>query len=145
MANENAVARPPIQWGRILLSAVLTVFVAVALVAGALLVLGQNPGGILDRLCQPLPCAAPESTGNIIEDISMVFFTGFVCAFAGAFVCGIVISLAAVTAGIVLAVILSIVFVRLMIRQRRLIHWVLTVLLSVVITLGLLFLLSLTT
>ena len=81
-----------------------------------------------------MTCPGPEPTGNIIGD--------FFAAIAAAIVCALTIIMWAMIIYVPLAVILSIVLIRLMVQQRRLIHTVLTAILSVPVALGLLFLLS---
>jgi hypothetical protein len=148
MGNEDAVARTPIQWGRVLLSAVLAAIVALALIIGGLWVLGQNPGNILDNILDTLcpsdsvTCPEPEPTGNIIGDFFAAIATAIVCGIAAGIVCALTIIMWAMIIYVPLAAILSIVLIHLMVQQRRLIHTVLTAILSVPVALGLLFLLS---
>jgi ABC-type phosphate transport system permease subunit len=142
--NEDAKARPPIQWGRVLLSALLAAIVALALIVGGIWVLGQNPGDILDRLCPPelVTCPEPDPTGSIIGDIVAGIGAAIACGVARGIACVILITLWALVIYFPLAAIISIILIRLMVRQRRLIHTILSVVLSVPIAYGLLFLLS---
>ena len=137
-------AGAPIQWGRILLSAVLAAIIAMALIFGGLWVLRHNPGVIVDRLCPPdlVTYPEPEPTGDIITDIISAIFMAIVYALVWLFLCAIAIAFLALLIYFPLAVILSIILIRLMVQQRRLIHTILTVILSIPVAYGLLFLLS---
>jgi hypothetical protein len=142
MGNEDTVARAPIQWGRVLLSAVLAAIVALALIIGGLWVLGQNPGNILDYVLDTLcpsdsvTCPEPEWTGNIISDFFLAILAAMVCAIAVGIVCVLIIAMWAMIIYVPLAVVLSIVLIRLMVQHRRLIHTVLAAILSVPVALG---------
>jgi uncharacterized membrane protein YfbV (UPF0208 family) len=121
-----------IQWGRILLSAILAAVMAMALIIAGLWLLGQNPGGIFDDVCPPDLVDCPD-TGNIIGDI-------IGCAILFLIVCLLKIALYALLVYFPLAAIISILLIMLMVQQRRLIHIILTVIVSIPVAFGLLWL-----
>lgn len=136
--------RPPLQWGRILLSAFLAALIALAVILVGLWLLGRNPGNILNEVCPAdiATCAERDPTGNIIADIFTVIFTAIVCALAWMAACALLLSLWALVIYFPLAILIAILLIRSQVEERRLAHTVITVLLSAPIAFALLWLVS---
>ncbi len=124
------------QWGKILLCAVLAAIIALAIIYAGVTILGENPGGILERLCPPENCPDPDSSGNFLQDLFAAIINAIVCAVLCAFVLAIYILLIYFP----LAAIIAFLLIRRMVRRRRLIHTIVTVLISLPIAYSLLWL-----
>lgn len=121
-----AQTRPPLYWGYILLCAVLAAVIAIGLIYVGLLILKQNPGDIVSKICPPRP-----PSGNIVADI----------------IIAIIVCLLAFTAWIIiiyfpLSAIISAILIQFFVKQRRLLHTILSVIISLPIAYGLLWLIS---
>ena len=123
-----------LQWGRILLSALLAAIIAMAIIFIGLKILGENPGGILDRICPPDLVDCPD-TGNVIGDI-------IVCAILFLVVCTLKLAIYILLFYFPLTALIAFLLIRRMVQQRLLIHTILTVLLSLPIAYLLLWLVS---
>lgn len=121
-----------LKWGRIVGSALLAAVIAMAIIYVCLLIIMHDPGGLFERICRPDTIPMPN-TGclitNILLYIPLVFF---VCLFR--------LSLYALFTYLPLAVLISVFLINRYVEQRRLIHTILTVILSLPVAIGLLWL-----
>jgi hypothetical protein len=121
--NQNRI-----QWGLIIRSSVIAALVAVIVVLGLLLLLQQNPSTVLASICPPtLVQLQPNPGANIVEAI----FTAIIGGILWVGVCALILSVYGMIVYFPLAIVLAVVLVGSRVTYRRVLHVVLTVLLSI--------------
>lgn len=111
-----------LQWGRILLSALLAAVIALLLIFVVLWIIGNTEIGDVFGLC-PEEIVDCWDSGNLAEVL--------MCPFAWAIACVVKILIYALIVYFPLAVVISIILIKIMVHQRQLLHIIVTALVSI--------------
>ncbi|UCE07163.1 MAG: hypothetical protein JSW07_03770 [bacterium] len=128
MASSNSI-----QWGRILLSAVLAAVISLLLIFLFIWLLGQAPNEIIDKI-------SPKDIVDCWDDPNIG--TRLICPIIWGIACAIEILFYSLIIYFPLAIVISIILIKLMVHQRQLIHIILTALISIPVALLLLIILN---
>ncbi|MBZ0303768.1 MAG: hypothetical protein K8J31_28770, partial [Anaerolineae bacterium] len=125
-----------IRWGLIIRSSIIAALIAIIIILVLLLLLQQNPSTLLDSVCPPtLGQVQPPAGANIVE----LIVGAIVSAIIWVAICAVVLTIYGLIIYFPLAIILALLLVGSRVQDRRILHIVLTVLISIPVAAGLFF------